>query len=46
MVEQFVNQALAPSLEERDCEEKARALRSVHRTKVALDSDRAYPDIN
>ena len=45
MVEQLVNQALAPGLEERDCEEKREHYDQVHRTKVALDSDRAIPTL-
>ena len=45
IVEQFVNQALAPALEEHDCEEKCEHYDQVHRTKVALDSDKAIPTL-
>jgi len=40
---QLVNPALAPNLEERDCEDKREIYDQVHRTKAALDSDKAIP---
>jgi len=42
---QLVNQVLAPNLEERDCGDKREIYDQVHRTKAALDSDKAIPTL-
>ena len=45
MCEQLINYALVPRLEERDSEDKHEHYDQVHRTKIALDSDRAIPTL-
>ena len=45
MCKQLINHALAPRLEECNSEDKHEHYDQVHRTKIALDSDRAIPTL-